>query len=90
MRPCFGWEGSMRIVLALIACIAMASIAEAASIERLESRPLSKKPMRVAIMCFLQGEEVSGFNKICYYDCLGSRTAITIQAVQLCPLNINR
>ena len=29
-------------------------------------------------------------NKICYYDCLGSAAAITIGAVQLCPLTIQQ
>jgi hypothetical protein len=53
---------------------------------------ISKDPgiHRVAITCFLKGEQVSGMNKICYYDCLGSAAAITISAVQLCPLNVQR
>ena len=42
------------------------------------------------VLCFFKGEQVSGMNKICYYDCLGSAAAITIQAFQLCPLNIHR
>ena len=37
---------------------------------------------------FLKGEETSGMYKICYYDCLGSEVAITIGAVELCPLSI--
>jgi hypothetical protein len=45
---------------------------------------------QVAVVCFLQGEVISGFNKICYYDCLDSQAAITIASVQLCPLNIQR
>ena len=43
-----------------------------------------------AVMCFLKGEQISGLNKICYYDCLGSGAAITIKSYQLCPLSINR
>ena len=39
-----------------------------------------------AVTCFLKGERVSGLNKICYYDCLGSEAAITIGAAQLCPI----
>lgn len=39
---------------------------------------------------FLTGESVSGLNKICYYDHLGSRVAITIKSTQLCPLTIQR
>ncbi len=46
--------------------------------------------LRVAVICFLKGEQISGMNKICYYDCLGSIAAITIGAVQLCPLSIDR
>ena len=48
------------------------------------------KHIKVAIMCFKTGESTSGFNKICYYDCLGSAAAITISSVSLCPLTINR
>lgn len=51
---------------------------------------VDKKPLRVAVICFFQYEQVSGMNKICFYDCLGSTTAITISSVSLCPLNINR
>lgn len=43
-----------------------------------------------AVTCFSKGERTSGFNKICFYDCLGSTAAITISAVELCPLTINR
>lgn len=47
-------------------------------------------PIRTAAVCFKSGEQVSGMNKICYYNCLGSQAAITIGAVELCPLSINR
>lgn len=40
--------------------------------------------------CFFTHERSSGMNKICYYDCLGSPAAITVSAVQLCPLTIRR
>tara|TARA_B100001109_G_C18563651_1_gene335423 strand:- start:5 stop:286 length:282 start_codon:yes stop_codon:yes gene_type:complete len=40
--------------------------------------------------CFHKGERMSGMNKICYYDCLGSEYAITISSTSLCPLTINR
>ena len=42
------------------------------------------------VICLLKGEQISGTNKICYYDCLGSIFAITIDVLQLCPLNIRR
>jgi hypothetical protein len=40
--------------------------------------------------CFARGEQASGMNKICYYDCLGSARAITQSAVSLCPLTIQQ
>ena len=43
----------------------------------------------VAALCFGAGEETSGMNKICYYDCLGGKVAITIKSHKLCPLTIN-
>jgi hypothetical protein len=42
------------------------------------------------MICLFKGEQISGTNKICYYDCLGSIFAITIDGLQLCPLNIRR
>ena len=41
-----------------------------------------------AVTCFKTGERQSGMNKICFYNCLGSEAAITISAVELCPLTI--
>lgn len=38
--------------------------------------------------CFYQYEQISGLNKICFYDCLGSARALTIKNYQLCPLSI--
>ena len=43
-----------------------------------------------AIACFYQREEISGMNKICYYQCVNGTRAITISAVSLCPLSLNR
>ena len=34
-------------------------------------------------------ERISGLNKICYYNHLGSEVAITIKSIQLCPVTIN-
>lgn len=48
------------------------------------------KPLRLAATCLKTGEETSGMNKICYYNCTGSSAAITIGAAQLCPLTIDR
>lgn len=38
---------------------------------------------------FLKGEYVSGMNRICIYDDLGSDVYYTISATELCPLTIN-
>lgn len=43
-----------------------------------------------ASIAFFKYEMVSGMNKICIYDHLGSEVAITIKNYQLCPLSINR
>ena len=43
-----------------------------------------------AVTCFKSGEQTSGMNKICYYNCMGSTAAMTISAVKLCPLSIRR
>lgn len=54
------------------------------------SAPMTEMPSNeVAVMCMKKGEYTSGMNKICVYDCLGSDAAITIGAVELCPLTIN-
>lgn len=46
-------------------------------------------PVQMAATCFFKYEQISGMNKICFYDCLGSASAITISSVKLCPLTIN-
>ncbi len=77
-------------VLALVAFFAMSS-APASTSEASPPHPTpEKKFVQVAATCFLKGEQTSGMNKVCYYDCLGSIYAITIGAVELCPLSINR
>jgi hypothetical protein len=37
---------------------------------------------------FLRGQVVSGLNKACYYDVLGSPYTVNIGATQLCPITI--
>lgn len=40
--------------------------------------------------CFSKGEsKPSGLNKVCFYTCASGDAAITVGAVQLCPLTIN-
>lgn len=48
------------------------------------------KPFKVALMCFKSGEQTSGMNKICYYNCAGSEAATTVKSYDLCPLSIDR
>ncbi len=43
----------------------------------------------LAGVAFFKYERVSGMNKICVYDHLGSEVAITISSIKLCPLSIN-
>jgi len=40
--------------------------------------------------CLYVGEVTNGMNKICYYDCVNGRRAITIGALDLCPLSLYR
>jgi len=40
-----------------------------------------------ATIGFLQGERISGMNKICYYDVLGSTYTLNISSIDLCPLS---
>ncbi|MEA0970619.1 hypothetical protein Megvenef_00586 [Candidatus Megaera venefica] len=44
----------------------------------------------LAEMCFLESEESSGLNKICYYNCPSGDAAITVNGYTLCPLSINK
>ncbi len=64
--------------------------AELSSTNCVTPKQSTKQNTQVAVTCFSQGERISGMNKICYYDCLGSEVAITISAVALCPLSIQR
>lgn len=45
---------------------------------------------QASMTCLSEGEQISGFNKICYYDCLGDLAAITVSSASLCPLSIER
>ena len=51
-------------------------------------RDTLKVPVDQHVTCFHKGEVSSGFNKICYYDCLGDTVARNVRATQLCPLTI--
>ncbi len=49
----------------------------------------SQDTLQAIAYCHNTGEENTGINKICYYDCLGNRSAITIKSYQLCPISID-
>lgn len=42
------------------------------------------------VICLFKSEQISGTKKLCYYDCGGSIFSITIDGLQLCPLNIRK
>ena len=54
------------------------------------SKDFPEGSIQMAAICFSEGEQTSGMNKICYYSCLGSTYAITIKSTKLCPLSIRR
>lgn len=41
-----------------------------------------------ACTAFYKSETVSGMNKICYYDHLGSSYAITVNSYRVCPTTV--
>jgi hypothetical protein len=45
---------------------------------------------QIAATCFKSGEQQSGMNKICYYNCLGGTVAINVSSTSLCPLTIRQ
>ena len=50
---------------------------------------MSREPLvQVAATCFKSGEQASGTNKICFYNCMGSQVAVNVGLVDLCPLTI--
>lgn len=41
-----------------------------------------------ACTAFYKGEVIDGMYKICYYDHLGSRVALTKNSYELCPITV--
>lgn len=52
--------------------------------------PVSFDAPPIRTTCFSKGERVSGMNKLCVYDCLGSAHVVTQSAVSLCPLTVQQ
>lgn len=65
-----------------------APLSASSALDRLSKITGNNLIIQASVTCFSKGEQTSGMNKICYYDCLGSAAAITISAVSLCPLTI--
>jgi hypothetical protein len=78
----------MRLLLVTLTLLAFGS--QISAQESNTTAETQKHQQYASITCFGKGQEISGMNKICYYDCLGSTAAITISAVELCPLTIQR
>ncbi len=76
----------MKVIKIIFLALTMATIlGSPVNLNRLDSEDCPR-----GIICFKTGERISGMNKICYYNCLGSEAAITIGATDLCPLSIER
>ncbi len=43
--------------------------------------------MLYATTGFLTGEQISGMNKMCYYNVLGSTYTLNVKSYELCPLS---
>ena len=41
-----------------------------------------------SLSCFKTSERVSGTNKICSYNCMGSEVTRNIRSTQICPMSI--
>ena len=40
-------------------------------------------------VCFFDGAEVTAMTQVCFYHCWDGRYAITISAVDICPISIS-
>lgn len=48
------------------------------------------RPVRLAFLCLLKGEQTSGLNKLCFYDCPVGDAAITVKSWERCPVSIDK
>lgn len=51
-------------------------------------RPIQPMQRPSGPVGMLINQEISGFNRICYYNALGSVTAVTIGVTQICPMSV--
>jgi len=54
------------------------------------ARPQQQYPTSNGISCHYTRDVISGMNKICYYNCVGSAHAVTVGAANICPLTTTR
>ena len=48
----------------------------------------SSSPSSSSLSCFKTSERVSGTNKICSYNCMGSEVTRNIRSTRICPMSI--
>jgi hypothetical protein len=53
-------------------------------------RVLHAPGQKVATTCILSGQQPSGTNKICVYECGGTTVTETVSASSECPQSVNR
>lgn len=41
-----------------------------------------------ACTAFYTGERISGMNKLCYFNHLGSDVVLTVRSIDLCPITV--
>ena len=78
-------SSSMNSILITLALISFSPEFQASE-QSVSSTPNTQQ--KVAGTCFKSGEQRSGMNKICYYNCIGGTVAINVSSTQLCPLTI--
>lgn len=87
------------LVAASLALATQQPQADSMGIATSQSPPAAHSPAKTrwepghtaqGLMCFKSGERTEGMNKICYYQCPSGGAAITIGAIELCPLSITR
>lgn len=79
-------------ILAAVAALSLPAIGVEPAARAPAVPGAAAKPTRLAIMCFKTGENSppGSMTKVCFYNCVGSEAAITIPAVSICPLSIER
>lgn len=83
---CTGSEATKNVSMAELCPMTMQS---SNTFGRQEDRPNSGARIGGggSMACFKTDEEVSGMNKLCEYDCGGSRKVLTISSTALCPIS---